>query len=195
MLVEIPEPDVIMSVIIAFFIGLFALYLSYKIKKVLNAKQKQVNPGHLERLEFYEKQLIDMKIRLDALDVVDLGMKPEIVLVDPEETQQKTAPYNEKITNERKREVIEPELRSRMPNLGYDDVTNHVLRLITDHSMTSRDIQITIGRTREHTSRLMKKLFEDGYVKRNTTAKPYTYSITEQGLEKTNLQKATPSVV
>ena len=146
MLVEIPEPDAIMAVIVAFFLGLFALYLSYKIKKLLDARQKQVSPGHLERLEFYEKQLIDMKIRLDAFDVEDLGTKSESFLVDQPKTEQKVATYDEKIRNERKHEIVEPEIHSRMPNLGYDDVINRVLRLITDHSMTSRDIQITIGR-------------------------------------------------
>ncbi|TBR23816.1 MAG: MarR family transcriptional regulator, partial [Candidatus Nitrosotenuis sp.] len=47
--------------------------------------------------------------------------------------------------------------------------------------MTSRDIQITIGRSREHTSRLMKRLFEEGLVERNTKMKPFTYKITEKG--------------
>jgi len=59
-----------------------------------------------------------------------------------------------------------------------------VLHLITNKAMTSRDIQITLKRSREHTSRLMKKLFEDGYVERNTETKPYTYSITEKGKTK-----------
>ena len=48
--------------------------------------------------------------------------------------------------------------------------------------MTSRDIQITLKKSREHTSRLMKKLFEEGLVQRNTETKPYTYSITEKGI-------------
>jgi len=61
--------------------------------------------------------------------------------------------------------------------------------------MTSRDIQITLKRTREHTSRLMKKLYEDGYVKRNTESKPYTYSISEKGKEKISMVESSPTVV
>ena len=61
--------------------------------------------------------------------------------------------------------------------------------------MTSRDIQITVGRTREHTSRLMKKLFEDGLVERNTNTKPYSYSITEKGKRKLELVAASPATV
>jgi predicted transcriptional regulator len=39
----------------------------------------------------------------------------------------------------------------------------------------------------------MKKLFEDGYVQRNTEAKPYTYSITEKG--KTKVDEIQPNSI
>jgi predicted transcriptional regulator len=58
--------------------------------------------------------------------------------------------------------------------------------------MTSRDIQVTIGRSREHTSRLMKRLYEGGFVERNTKKKPFTYRITERGKVKIGgLEQAT----
>jgi len=69
------------------------------------------------------------------------------------------------------------------------------LRLITTKAMTSRDIQITLKRSREHTSRLMKKLFEDGYVKRNIDSKPYTYLISEKGKEKISVIESNPITV
>ena len=61
--------------------------------------------------------------------------------------------------------------------------------------MTSRDIQITLKKSREHTSRLMKKLFEEGFVQRNTESKPYTYSITEKGISKVKTIQPNPTVV
>jgi len=39
----------------------------------------------------------------------------------------------------------------------------------------------------------MKKLFEDGYVERNTETKPYTYSITKKG--KTKVDKVQTSQI
>ncbi|HUU47683.1 MAG TPA: winged helix DNA-binding protein, partial [Nitrosopumilaceae archaeon] len=71
---------------------------------------------------------------------------------------------------------------------------DYVLQLITNKAMTSRDIQITLKRSREHTSRLMKKLFEDGYVKRNVDSKPYSYSISEKGKEKISLKSSSPII-
>ena len=194
MLVEIPDPEVILRIVAAFVIGVLALFLYNKLKPYVSLKPKTPDPGYMERLEYYERQLIDMKIRLDALDIADLGTKSpdlpddvkhiETIVETPKETP---APKKEK--------VIESVNDDRMPNQGYGDVISHVLRLITDKSMTSRDIQITIGRTREHTSRLMKKLFEDGFVERNTNTKPYTYSITEKGREKLGLLGSAPTVV
>ena len=73
MLVEIPDPEVILSGIVAFLIGIFGLFFYYKLKPYINVKQKSPDPAYLERLEYYERQLIDMKIRLDALDIADLG--------------------------------------------------------------------------------------------------------------------------
>ena len=62
--------------------------------------------------------------------------------------------------------------------MSSGDIVEAVLRLITDRSRTSRDIQITLGK-REHISRTMKKMSDDGLVQRNTNAKPYSYSITQ----------------
>jgi predicted transcriptional regulator len=83
-----------------------------------------------------------------------------------------------------KKEPQKPATAPRMPNMDFNGVAEHVLGLITMREMTSRDIQITIGRSREHTSRLLKRLFEEGFVERNTKTKPFTYRITEKGKTK-----------
>ncbi len=194
MLIEIPDPELILGIIAAFVIGILVLFFYHKLKPYVNLKPKNQDPGYLERLEYYERQLIDMKIRLDALDIVDMSMKPDELSGGYKEMEQKIARMSQE-KPVKKIEVTESVSDKRMPNLGYSDATSHVLRLITNKSMTSRDIQITIGRTREHTSRLMKKLFEDGFVKRNTNTKPFTYSITEKGRRKAGLLKTIPTTV
>jgi predicted transcriptional regulator len=47
--------------------------------------------------------------------------------------------------------------------------------------MTSNEIKNAIGRTREHTARVMKKLYDLKVVDRDTTTKPFKYKLTEQG--------------
>lgn len=172
MLVEIPDPQIIMSVIVAFFVGISGMLIYNKIKSFTN--QKGPDPSHLSRMEYYERQLIDMKIRMDALDLEE---KPPV-----EAVLERIEPIVEKkeqvvVKKDPEKQVQKP----RMPNMDFNGVAEHVLGLITLKEMTSRDIQITIGRSREHTSRLMKRLFEDGLVERNTKLKPFTYKITEKG--------------
>jgi predicted transcriptional regulator len=58
-----------------------------------------------------------------------------------------------------------------------------VLKLLIEGVQTSKQIQQRINKSREHTARLMKRLFELGYVTREEQKKPYVYKITEKGKE------------
>ena len=188
MLVEIPDPEVILGVILAFLIGLGGLYLFFKIRPFIKSSSDIDDPTQTERLEYYERQLIDMKIRLDALEIQGIDEKPVDPNLELKQFMQRLVENNE----ESIKEVIkEPEIAvekpisvPKIPNIEHVSPTDYVLHLITTKAMTSRDIQITTKRSREHTSRLMKKLFESGLVQRNTETKPYTYSITEKGKSK-----------
>jgi len=58
------------------------------------------------------------------------------------------------------------------------DTENIVLQfLITEGPKTARQVEAKIGRTREHTARLMKKLWEEGYIERETHKIPFTYRV------------------
>ena len=175
MLVEIPDVGVILFVILAFVGGVVTLYLSTKLRS--SPSPTIPGPASINRLEYYENQLIDMKIRLDAMEL---------------DTENSEMPNFDKVNEElakpqkRKQEVGSMEIKSqgtsRIPNMSFEDSIEHVLKLITKKPMTSRDIEVTFGgRSREHVSRLMKKLYDDGFVERNTTKRPYTYSITDSG--------------
>ena len=201
MLIEIPEPEVILGVIIAFLIGLAGLYAYYRVRPLIKSKNEMNDISQSERLEYYERQLIDMKIRLDAIEIQGIEQKVEDPNLELKQFLEKLA-KNEVQEKEVVDEVIQPEvilektvLTPKITNIGYSSPTNHVLHLITNKAMTSRDIQITLKKSREHTSRLMKKLFEEGFVQRNTESKPYTYSITEKGISKVDGIQPNPTVV
>ena len=91
--------------------------------------------------------------------------------------------------------IEKPIFVPKIPSIEHVSPTDYVLHLITNKAMTSRDIQITTKRSREHTSRLMKKLFESGLVQRDTETKPYTYSITEKGKSKVEVVTSDPTTV
>ena len=198
MLIEIPDPEVIFSVILAFVVGLGGLYVFYKIRPYIKTVQTS-DSSQSERLEYYERQLIDMKIRLDALELQGIEVKTDDPNVELKQyLEQLTKKQEVALTPESQIEPIETkeqlQIPENTPNVDSNDITEHVLRLITDKVMTSRDIQKALDRSREHTSRLMKKMYEDGLVDRNTKTKPYTYSISEKGLERISTIQQSPTV-
>ena len=177
MLVEIPDPMVILGIVLGFLAGAIALFLYSKLRLVGSLQNN--NPSDNQRLEYYEKQFIDMKIRLDALNLDNeesLG-EDEMVKIQSEMVKSPSR------KGRRSRAMVEKRAPvSRIPNMSSEDSVKHVLKLITKKPMTSRDIEVTFGgRSREHVSRLMKKLFDDGLVERDATNRPYTYSITDSG--------------
>ena len=183
--------EIILGIIMAFLVGLGGLYGYFKIRPYIKSRTEISDISQVERLEYYERQLIDMKIRLDALEIQGTDQKPVDPNLELKQFLEKLA-KNEEISQNKQVEktsesqIVSEKIISTPTNfkIEHTNPTDHVLHLITNKAMTSRDIQITLKRTREHTSRLMKKLFEDGFVQRNTESKPYTYSITEKGKAK-----------
>jgi len=52
--------------------------------------------------------------------------------------------------------------------------------LVAEGPLSSPNIGRTVGKSREHTARLMKRLYEQGYVDRETSRIPYRYKVNEK---------------
>ncbi len=178
MIVEIPDLDVIFGLVLAFIGGLVTLFVYSRLKSI-SASNDQTKADS-ERLEFYERQLIDLKIKLDAINLDNLSFSQEIPQ-NVVRNEEKPVQIVEKPVQIMPEQAPNPPRVERAPNMSSDNIVEAVLRLITDRSRTSRDIQITLGKSREHISRTMKKMTDEGLVQRNTNAKPYSYSITQNG--------------
>src|SRR5437879_11023420 len=69
MLVEIPDVGVILSVLGSFVIGLVVVVIYNIIKPRLSMESKNTKIL-TDRLQYYENLLIDMKIRLNSLELI-----------------------------------------------------------------------------------------------------------------------------
>jgi DNA-binding MarR family transcriptional regulator len=63
----------------------------------------------------------------------------------------------------------------------HNSTIEYILKKLESNPLTTRELQQYIGRTREHTSRLMKKLYDDRFVDRDIGSKPFKYTITNEG--------------
>jgi len=101
------------------------------------------------------------------------------------------------------------ELLERLPAEGYlasieialsklTPTELKVLQLLAvEGPLPSPNIGRTVGKSREHTARLMKRLYEQGYVDRETSKIPYRYKLNEKvrgTLEKKKEDKAKQKV-
>jgi len=176
MLVDIPDAGIILVSVLAFLSGLVTLYLYTKIRSP--GSPEKVAPTNLDRIDYYERELIDMKIRLDSMDLDGESF------TSAELPKKRVKSFDVPKVKEPEFVAPKPATAPRVPNMSFEDSLVHVLKLITNRPMTSRDIEVTLGKSREHVSRFMKKLFRDGFVGRDASVRPYIYTITEKGRER-----------
>jgi DNA-binding MarR family transcriptional regulator len=75
----------------------------------------------------------------------------------------------------------QPTLRVIEPDLPLDETQLAALNLLSESSKNTRQLTDALERSREHTARVMKELFEMGLVKRNDSTKPFVYQLTDEG--------------
>ena len=176
MIIDIPDSGIMLVAVLAFLSGLVTLYLYNKTRSV--GVSEKIAPTNSERVDYYEKELIDMKIRLDAMELDgEEFTKPDL-------PTKKVKSFDNPETEKEVFVAPKPKAAARVRNMSFEESVTFVLEKITQGPMTSRDIEVTFGKSREHVSRLMKKLFEDGFVGRDTSARPYRYTITDKGRER-----------
>jgi DNA-binding transcriptional ArsR family regulator len=80
------------------------------------------------------------------------------------------------ITSDRIDDVVDDKSLYKNQNTVYS-----ILKLLSRSPMTAREIQVNTKKTREHTSRLMKRLYNESLVTRDIDNKPFLYKITDEG--------------
>jgi DNA-binding transcriptional ArsR family regulator len=99
---------------------------------------------------------------------------------DVHEDQHKDIVANDSVTSQ------DNITRNRIGNTNSDkslhqNTVSSILKLLSQSPMTAREIQFNTKKTREHTSRLMKRLYNESLVTRDIDNKPFLYKITDEG--------------
>jgi len=72
-----------------------------------------------------------------------------------------------------------PELGT-LPSITTPTELQVLTMLANEGPKSAPEIGLVVGRSREHTARLMKKLYEEGYIRRDQTRIPFRYSLVER---------------
>lgn len=169
--------DLVISGIFAFLIGMVSMTVYTRLKTTFEEGRYKTNEAVIEavvleytrRLHDYDKVISELRAKVD---IVESRIKPhEVVSQDPSQPQPHVALMSEPVTVTQ-HATIEKEVNS---------TTDYIFKLLAERPRSSREVQLAIGRTREHTARLMKKLHGLGLVSRDINTKPFRYNITDAG--------------
>lgn len=149
----------------------------------LSSKSEDVT-GITDRLKKNEAQLSDITSKIVAASGLKEQLLPQIKKLN--ERIDNVAKAQESMM-QRISEPKEAQIRGVIPikrerALAHLTPTElRVLEILTeDQQKTAPEIKSEIGLTREHTARLMKKLYVNGYVERDEAKTPFAYRIKEE---------------
>ena len=192
--------------VISYAIGMLSIISYAKLKKSIqfpfNIEDKAIQSivsEYTHRLNSYNKAITELRVKIDTMELRAIQsntshISPQIGTANTESYKQNTAtttshhesqlvrPHNHISTVSNVATVTQPasNISSRHPD-SYNGTMDFILKMLMEKPRTSREIQHSVGRTREHTSRLMKKLYNSKLVIRDTNSKPFKYSITDAG--------------
>lgn len=188
MIIEIPYVGVTINLdyviygVLAYGVGLVTVMSAYKLRRGArrdyradDAVVEAVVIEYTRRLKDYDRVIAEMRTKLDIVEAKTQSLTQPHMAVTPSQPAQSHA-----------QTVSEPVALTQRPQVtdsfeAQNGTNDYILKLLMERPRTSRDVQNAIGRTREHTARLMKKLHDAGLVSRDLNTKPFRYAITEAG--------------
>ena len=183
--------DVIISIILFVLSFLAFFYFGYfrDLKERVKENQKfkdMLIDGYVRKFDEYNDIISQLRTKID---MIELRINPEKNTRMEDELVISTNAVDDKSHRNISHNVT-PVMKSVIITDKKDDITDDVaLHLNTVNSilkmlevpLTSREIQGKIKKSREHTSRLLKKLYSENIVIRDETTRPFRYKITNEG--------------
>jgi len=186
--------DVIIS--ITFFVLSFVafFYFSYfrDLKERVKENQKfkdMLIDGYIRKFDEYSDIISELRTKID---MIELRINPEKSTRMEEELVTSTNAVNDRShknisqISHNVTPMIKSVIITDKKDGDRDDVALHlntvnsILKML-EVPLTSREIQGKIKKSREHTSRLLKKLYSENIVIRDETTRPFRYKITNEG--------------
>ncbi|CAN5527772.1 hypothetical protein BH18THE1_BH18THE1_01200 [soil metagenome] len=154
--------------------------------------------GYLHKFDEYNEIISDLRSKLDVIDQ-KINSEKNII----KENELAATIKSGDMAKDRSHKAISHSsvLVTKNLNITGEDIAfeeedalrantvDSILRML-EVPLTSREIQRKINRSREHTSRLLKKLYSENIVLRDESVRPYKYKITDEGrrlLEQTTI--------
>ena len=194
MIIDFPflDSDLVISGVLAFLAGMASVMVYFRVRNVGVERRYKADETVIEavvleytrRLCDYDNVIAELSAKVDIMEV--RSETPRTVTSQPSHhAQPHVAPPSEPVTITQ---------HANVENQDANGTTDYILKLLAERPLTSREVQQSVGRTREHTARLMKRLHDSGLVSRDVNSKPFQYNITDAGRERLR-EKLAPAAV
>jgi DNA-binding CsgD family transcriptional regulator len=161
----------------------------------------------IKRIDAIEKKITPLEGQVNAISENNVGVLSRLTNVDVKmhdieaahgTLEMKIAALNEQVQKfltgpEVKGEAVIPIRRDKALAALTDTELTVLEMLSTGGAKTAPEVKDRVQLSREHTARLMKKLYEEGYLERETGKIPFKYSVKkemEKFLKKTESKQA-----
>jgi hypothetical protein len=137
-----------------------------------------------------DERILDMMGRLEVIQSrvmaasasthVGLGPSPPSVMTQPLPAVGPSAPAAPP-TAQQQESRVESQESQPVSRKFLDETQQTAIGLLSDSPKNTRQLTDALKKSREHTARLMKGLFELGLVRRDDSTKPFVYQLTDEG--------------
>lgn len=177
----------VLSFVAFFYFGYFR-DLKERVKENQKFKDMLID-GYIRKFDEYSDIISELRTKID---MIELRINPEKSTRMEDELVTSTNAVNDK-SHKNISQIshnVTPVIKSviitdKKDGVGDDvalhlNTVNSILKML-EVPLTSREIQGKIKKSREHTSRLLKKLYSENIVIRDETTRPFRYKITNEG--------------
>jgi len=198
--------NLVIYVVASFVIGMAGVMFYINLKALPKKSTNQTDNSVVEavvaeytrRLQEFERIIGELKVKIDTVELrmmqhhtsqtsddssdMTRGFSQDTGTISQPKSQLQE--YHTRTSDVMESTTITPPSDVTSENSNptlHHSTLDYILKLLVEKSRTSREIQKAIGKTREHTSRLMRRLYEGNLVSRDTNNKPFKYYITDQG--------------
>jgi len=186
--------DILTSIML--FVISFVVFLSFGYFRDMKERNKEnykfkdmLIEGYFHKFDEYNNIISDLRAKIDLVEL-KIGQKGESIY----DQNSKVAHSSDIVNNElhtSASHTTSPVTKSviiteKKDDVKYGDFGSHlntidsILKML-EVPLTSREIQRRIKKSREHTSRLLKKLYSENVVMRDESTRPFKYKITNEG--------------
>ena len=189
--------NVILSIMVFFlsFLGVLSFIRFRSRRSVIQNGHKYiileaVLSKYVMRVENYTKMVGELRTKTDIIeakmsagsDIEGRIMKSNTNSFDLHEDRHEDMAVDDSVTSQVNitRNAIDDKVSDKSLRQNQNTVLS-ILKLLSQSPMTAREIRVNTKKTREHTSRLMKRLYNESLVTRDIDSKPFLYKITDEG--------------